>query len=387
MGNFYLVIVDGLGVGAQEDSHLYGDAGTNTLGHVSAVSRCNLPNLARMGLGNIIPVDTVHPVFNATAAWGKMREVSAGKDSTTGHWEIAGVSMDKPFPTYADGFPSEVIDAFCKAVGVDGVLANAPYSGTAVIDIFGDEHMRTGKPIIYTSADSVFQVACHEDVTDVATLNKWCGIARKQIMIGDHAVGRVIARPFTGKSGAYVRLSDQRHDFSLEPPYPNLPEFLQKEGIKTYSIGKIIDLFAEKGFSQYRKTTNNAEGIAQILSAMSAVEQSFVFVNLIDTDQLYGHRNNPQGFGESLEEFDRALPAILGKLKADDVLVITGDHGNDPTTPGTDHSREFVPLLVYPFASAGSEELGIRTSFRDIAASATAYFGLSNPFDGKSFLK
>ncbi len=387
MGNFYLLIVDGLGVGAQEDAHLYGDQGTNTLGHVSAVSKCKLPNLTRLGLGNIIPCDTIPPVTDPTGAWGKMREVSAGKDSTTGHWEIAGVQLEKPFPTYPEGFPEEVIEAFCRETGVPGVLANAPYSGTDVIMKFGDEHRSTGKPIVYTSADSVFQIATHEGVTNLETLYKWCEIARDKVMVGDHAVGRVIARPFTGESGAYTRLSDQRHDFSLATPYPNLPEYLQNEGVKTYSVGKIIDLFAEKGFNHFRRTKNNAEGIAQLLSVMKAVQNGFVFINLIDTDQVYGHRNDPMGYGKSLEEFDRALPAILGNLSPEDVLVITGDHGNDPTTPGTDHSREFVPVLVYPKTKAVSENLGIRTSFRDIAVSAAVYFGKQHPFSGESFIR
>lgn len=384
-GTFYVIVVDGLGVGAQEDSHLYGDVGTNTLGHVSAVSRCELPNLGRLGLGNIIPVDTVPPVAEPLASWGKIREVSAGKDSTTGHWELAGVSLDKPFPTYDRGFPEEVIRAFCDAVGVEGVLGNGAFSGTEVIRIYGDEHIRTGKPIVYTSADSVFQIACHESVTDIQTLYRWCELAREKVMVGDHAVGRVIARPFTGESGNFTRLSDQRHDFSLATPYPNLPEFLQKNGIKTYSIGKIIDLFAERGFNHFRRTKNNAEGIAQLLSLMSAVETGFVFVNLIDTDQLFGHRNDPQGYGRSLEEFDRAMPAIINKLKPGDILVITGDHGNDPTTPGTDHTREFVPLLAYESGKSG-RYLGTRTSFRDVAASVARYFGLDHPFDGKDFL-
>jgi phosphopentomutase len=338
-----------------------------------------------MGLGNIIPVDTVPPVAEPLASWGKMREVSAGKDSTTGHWELAGVSLDKPFPTYEHGFPEDVIRSFCDVVGVDGVLGNGAFSGTEVIRIYGDEHIRTGKPIVYTSADSVFQIACHESVTDIQTLYKWCELAREKVMIGDHAVGRVIARPFTGESGNFTRLSDQRHDFSLATPFPNLPEFLQKNGVKTYSVGKIIDLFAEKGFNHFRRTKNNAEGIALLLSMMKAVDTGFVFVNLIDTDQLFGHRNDPQGYGQSLEEFDRAIPAIVNNLKTGDVVVITGDHGNDPTTPGTDHTREFVPLLVYESGQTG-RYLGTRSTFRDVAASVATYFGIDHPFAGKDFL-
>ena len=391
MGNIYLVIIDGLGVGAQEDAYKYGDDGSNTLGHVSAVTHCRLPNLQKMGIGNVIPLDSIPPVNEPMAAFGKMREVAAGKDSTTGHWEISGIALERPFPTYPKGFPNGIIDKFCEGIGVDDVLVNKPYSGTKVIDDYGEEHMKTGKPIVYTSADSVFQVACHTDVVPVNKLYKWCTFARDNIMTGEHAVGRVIARPFEGSPGSFRRISDQRHDFSLEAPEPNLPGYLNKNGIKTYSIGKVIDLFAEKGFTQFRRTRGNDEGIAQLLSAMSAMKDSdnnnFVFVNLIDTDQLYGHRNDPEGYASSLQDFDRAIPAIDSKLNPNDLLIITGDHGNDPTTESTDHAREFVPLLVYPAKNAINVELGIRKTFRDIAVSITDYFGLSNPFEGQSFIK
>lgn len=387
MATFYLIIVDGLGVGAQEDSHLYGDEGANTLAHVSTTAKCQLPNLQKMGIGNIIPLDTVAPAMHPSCSWGKLREVSAGKDSTTGHWEIAGITVDQNFPTYPNGFPDELVKSFCDAVGIDGVLANKPFSGTEVIQLYGDEHLKTRRPILYTSADSVFQLACHESVTSVETLYSWCRIARENIMIGDHAVGRVIARPFTGVSNDYVRLADHRHDFSLIPPKPNLPEFLQEHGIKTYSIGKIIDLFAGCGFDHYKRTKNNAEGISVLLNLMDEVGDGFVFVNFIDTDQLFGHRNDAIGYGKSLEEFDRALPGILGKMKAEDILVITGDHGNDPTTPGTDHTREFTPLLVYDNRSKFVDSLGVRSSFRDISASVCNYFEIDHPFEGKSFLK
>ncbi|OAN64584.1 phosphopentomutase [Balneola sp. EhC07] len=395
MGNFYLIIVDGLGVGAQEDAHLYGDEGMNTLGNVSEETQCKLPNLGKMGIGNIIPLSSVPEEENPTAAFGKMREVSAGKDSTTGHWEIAGIHLEKPFPTYPNGFPEDVIEKFCKGIGVEKALCNLPYSGTDVIRDYGEEHIKTGYPIVYTSADSVFQVACHEDVASVEMLYEWCEFARKEICVGEHEVGRVIARPFTG-TYPYDRISDQRKDYSAIPPENNINEVLQANGIKTYSIGKVVDLFAGKGFSQYRKTKNNAEGISQLLSAMSAVKNSFVFVNLIDTDQLYGHRLDPEGFGKSLEEFDRAIPAILSKLKADDVLVITGDHGNDPCSNSTDHSREFVPLLVYPKSktlhltdnpSDGSMNLGTRGTFADVAVSVADFFEVKSSFPGKSFLK
>jgi phosphopentomutase len=386
MNNIYLIIIDGLGVGAQEAAHLYGDDSMNTLGHVSAQIGCKLPNLEKMGIGNIIPLDSIDNVENPSAAFGKMREVSAGKDSTTGHWEIAGIHLEKPFPTYPKGFPKDVIDKFCEGIGIEKVLCNLPYSGTDVIRDFGEEHIKTGYPIVYTSADSVFQVACHENVASVEMLYDWCEFARNEICVGEHEVGRVIARPFTGIY-PFDRISDQRKDFSAIPPENNILEVLQENGVNTYSIGKVVDLFAGKGFSQYRKTKNNAEGISQLLSAMSAVQNSFVFVNLIDTDQLYGHRMDPEGYAQSLEEFDRALPAILSELKEDDVLIITGDHGNDPCSNSTNHSREFVPLLVYPNASANKSDLGTRETFADIAVSVAQHFKVEHSFTGSSFLK
>ncbi|MEX0609366.1 MAG: phosphopentomutase [Balneolaceae bacterium] len=387
MGNVYLIIVDGLGVGAQEDAHLYGDEGMNTLGHVCSETGCKLPNLQKMGIGNIIPLETVPENENPLAATGKLREVSTGKDSTTGHWEIAGIQLEKPFPTYADGFPDEIINSFCKAIGVENVLCNKPYSGTDVINDFGEEHLETGFPIVYTSADSVFQVACHEDVTSIEKLYEWCEIARNEICVGKHEVGRVIARPFSGNRGNFERISDKRHDFSSIPPKNNLVQVLYDKGFKTYSIGKVIDLFAGEGFTQFRHTKSNAEGISQLLSLMSAqLENSFVFVNLIDTDQLYGHRLNPKGYAESLMEFDRAIPAIVSKIREDDLLIITGDHGNDPCSTSTDHSREFVPLLVFPKKRATSEDLGTGESFSNIARSVVEFFGIDHNFSGKSFL-
>ncbi|MTI89366.1 MAG: phosphopentomutase [Balneolaceae bacterium] len=388
MGNVYLVIVDGLGVGAQEDAHLYGDEEMNTLGHVCEETGCTLPNLQKMGIGNIIPLSSVSANDGALAATGKLREVSAGKDSTTGHWEIAGIQLDKPFPTYPKGFPEEVIQAFCEGIGVEQALCNKPYSGTDVIRDYGEEHLKTGFPIVYTSADSVFQVACHEDVVPVDKLYEWCEYARKHVVIGQHEVGRVIARPFTGPSGNFERISDKRHDYSSVPPDDNLVQQLYDAGVNTYSIGKIVDLFAGKGFTQYRHTKSNAEGISQLLSLMSAqLDNSFVFVNLIDTDQLYGHRLNPEGYAQSLEEFDRAVPAIVSKIREDDLLIITGDHGNDPCSESTDHSREFVPLLVFPKTSANGEDLGTGATFSNIAVSVAEFFGLDNDFPGRSFLK
>ncbi|MEO1022810.1 MAG: phosphopentomutase [Bacteroidota bacterium] len=386
MGNCYLIIIDGLGVGAQEDAHLYGDEDMNTLGHVSKQTGVQLPNFQKLGLGNIIPLPSVAPNSEPLTATGKLRERSAGKDSTTGHWEIAGIHLEKPFPTYPYGFPNEVIEAFCEGIGVESVLCNLPYSGTQVIADFGEEHLSTSHPIVYTSADSVFQIACHDAVTSVKKLYEWCEFARNEVMIGDHAVGRVIARPFTGEPGIFTRLNDDRHDFSLVPPKDNLIQLLYDNGVKTYSIGKIIDLFAEQGFSQFRRTKTNAEGISQLLSCMSAVENSFVFVNLIDTDQLYGHRLDPEGYAGSLKEFDLAIPAIISKVKEGDLLIITGDHGNDPCSSSTDHSREFTPLLVFPGSSALSTNLGTRDTFADIAVSIADFFGVPHSFQGERFI-
>lgn len=387
MGNCYVIVVDGLGVGAQEDAADYGDENENTLGHLCEETGCKLPNLQRMGLGNIIPLKSVAVEAEPLSAYGKMREVSAGKDSTTGHWEIAGVQLNRPFPTYPDGFPEEVINEFCEGIGVEKVLVNKPYSGTEVIADYGEEHLQTGYPIVYTSADSVFQVAAHVDVTPVDTLYEWCRFARNEILQNEHGVGRVIARPFEGESDNFERISDQRHDFSLEPPEHNLLNQLQQSGIKTYSIGKIIDLFAEQGFTQFRRTKSNAEGISQLLSLMSAASDSFVFVNLIDTDQKYGHRLDPAGFAESLQAFDRAIPAIVSKLQEDDILIITGDHGNDPTSTSTDHSREFVPVLLFPSSKAQAVNMGTRKTFSDIASTAADFFEIPAEYPGTSMLK
>lgn len=387
MSRSFLIIIDGLGIGAQEDSGKYGDEGADTLGNVSRIGNAKLPNFERLGLGNIKPLASIKPANNSMGYFGKMREQSAGKDSTTGHWELAGIELETPFPTYPKGFPKEVIAAFCNLTDSEIVLCNLPYSGTQVIADFGAEHLKTGHPIVYTSADSVFQVACHVDVTPVDKLYEWCEMARMKILIDQHAVGRVIARPFEGSIGDFVRISDKRHDFSLIPPEPNLLSLLQKGGISTYSIGKIIDLFAGKGFTQYRRTKSNAEGISQLLSLMSAgVKNSFTFVNLIDTDQIYGHRQDTVGYARCLEEIDRALPSLIGKLNEDDLMIFTGDHGNDPADDSTDHSREFVPLIVVRKGAESCKSLGIRNSFSDVALTILDYHCVKNSLNGESFL-
>lgn len=384
MGRVILLVIDGLGIGAQEDAAQYGDTNADTLGNVSEISGCKLPTMQQMGLGNIKPLASIPPVNKPRASWGKMREMSAGKDSTTGHWELAGIHLDSPFPTFPNGFPEEVLVHFCEQINRKHVLCNKPYSGTDVIRDYGDEHLESGDPIVYTSADSVFQVASHVDRIDVETLYNWCEYARNEVMIGEFEVGRVIARPFTGMTGNYERLSDQRKDFSSIPPVPNLLTILQDHDIKTYSIGKVIDLFAGTGFTQYRKTKSNAGGISQLLNLLSAdIDESFVFMNLIDTDQVYGHRQDPVGYGKCLEEFDKSLPAILDKLNEDDLLIITGDHGNDPADNSTDHTREYVPLLAYNIVSE-PRNLNIRKTFADVSATVLDYFEIKNSLHGSS---
>lgn len=387
MGNCYIVVIDGLGIGAQEDSAEYGDEQENTLGHVCEETDCKLPNMQRLGLGNIIPLSSIPVTAEPLCAYGKMREISAGKDSTTGHWEIAGIQLNHPFPTYPEGFPDQVIQQFCGSADVEQVLANKPYSGTDVIADYGQQHLETGYPIVYTSADSVFQVAAHVDVTPVRQLYEWCEYARDNILTGEHGVGRVIARPFEGETGNFERLSEQRHDFSIAPPEHNVLNRLRETGIKTYSIGKVVDLFTKQHFTQFRRTKHNAEGISQLLSLMSAVSDSLVFVNLIDTDQKYGHRLDADGFARCLQEFDRAIPAIVNKVQEDDLLIITGDHGNDPTSTSTNHSREFVPVLIFPASSAEQVNLGTRGTFSDIACTVADFFELEASFPGKSMLK
>ncbi|MCW9708368.1 phosphopentomutase [Fodinibius salsisoli] len=386
MGNCYVIVIDGLGVGAQEDAAEYGDENENTLAHLCEATGCKLPNFQKLGLGNIIPLSSVPANNEPLCAYGKMREQSAGKDSTTGHWELAGITLDTPFPTYSEGFPNEVIQQFCGGIGVEDVLVNKPYSGTEVIADYGEQHLQTGLPIVYTSADSVFQVAAHVDVTPIDKLYEWCDFARQHVCTGEHGVGRVIARPFKGTPGDFERISDKRHDFSIKPPMHNLLSSLQQHKIKTYSIGKVVDLFSEELFTQYRRTKHNAEGISQLLSLMSAVSDSFVFINLIDTDQKYGHRLDPAGYAACLQQLDRAIPAIISKLQEEDLLIITGDHGNDPTSESTDHSREFVPILLFPASLSMDINLGTRQTFSDVASTVSHFFGINVDFPGESML-
>jgi len=392
MALFVSIVLDGVGVGAQPDAPAYGDAGSNTLGHVCASEQPDLPNLQRLGLGNLAQLATVSPVSEPKAYVGRMREVSAGKDSTTGHWELAGLRLDEPFPTYPDGFPEDVVTAFLNTTGCSGVLGNRAASGTQIVQELGGEHRRTGKPIIYTSADSVFQIAAHKDVIPLDDLYDLCRTAREEVCVGKHAVGRVIARPFVGTDGKYTRISEERRDFARRPDSAPVQDVLQQHDVRTVSVGKIADLFARTGFDTSVKTTSNADGIEATIEQINVyredLQPTFIWTNLIDFDQEYGHRNNPAGFARALEAFDDALPDIIAALPSDAHLVITADHGNDPTTESTDHSREFVPLLYLrpdrtPAASAW--DLGLRPSFNDHAATIADV--LDVPFDtqGASF--
>ena len=384
---FVTMVLDGVGIGEQPDAKVYGDQGSDTLGHVLAKVRPHLPNLSRMGLGCIRPFDSLAADPKPLAKFGKMTERSAGKDSTTGHWEMAGIQVDHPFPTYPEGFPADMVAAFCAAAGVEGVLGNRPESGTVIIDDFGAEHLATGRPIVYTSADSVFQIAAHIDVIPMETLYKWSEIARNQTCVGPHNVGRVIARPFEGAPGDFLRLSTKRKDFSRLPHLPTVQESLQKKGVRTISVGKVADLFGGVGFDETHKTGSNPIGIQTTLSvlrrASATGEPTFIWVNLIDFDQEYGHRNDPEGFARSLEEFDACIPDLMESLPQDGRLLITADHGNDPTTPSSDHSREFVPLLYYGGGGAGS--VGTRTTFADHAATVSAYFEADFSCNGTPF--
>lgn len=369
-----LIILDSVGVGELPDAVKYGDCGSNTLGNCAlAVGGLELPHLARLGLGNIIHVQGVPPAAISAGAFGKMASQSPGKDTTTGHWELAGVILDKPFPLYPGGFPPEVIEPFQAQIGRQ-VLGNKAASGTQIIEELGAEHLATGFPIVYTSADSVFQIAAHENIIPPDELYAMCRTARA-ILTGEHAVGRVIARPFEGEPGSFRRTT-RRHDFSLEPVKTTLLDLLKEKGREVMAVGKIEDIFAGRGITRSIHTTNNEDGINVTLSLLREPNAGFIFVNLVDFDMLYGHRNNPWGYAAALEAFDARLPEILAALREDDVLIITADHGTDPTTAGTDHTREYVPLLVCGKKVAPGINLGVRSTFADVAATVAALLGV-----------
>ena len=377
-----IIILDGVGIGEAPDAAAYGDVGSNTLGNLSrAVGGFALPNLERAGLGRLAPLLGMRPTDTPNAAQGILVPASAGKDSTTGHWEIAGVHLEKAFPTYPNGFPREVVDAFSRETG-RGVLGNSVASGTAIIAQYGEEHQRTGSWIVYTSADSVFQIAAHEETVPLTELYRACETARA-MLVAPNDVSRVIARPFVGSPGAYTRTANRR-DFSIQPPGPTLLDALEKAGIPRFGVGKVDDLFAGRGITS-KHGANNAEGIAQILEWLKGRNEGFLFANLVDFDQLFGHRNDAPGFYLALRQFDTALPGLLSSLREDDLLFVTADHGNDPTTPSTDHARECVPVLVFG-PRVRPVAIGRRKTFSDLGATVAEWLGVEFRGKGTSFL-
>lgn len=373
-----LMVLDSVGIGAAPDAHLFDDTGSDTLGHIIQTAGIKLPNLCRLGLGNI--VSALPGTKTPLAAYGIAFPRSAGKDTIAGHWEIMGVILDHALPVYPNGFPDCIIDRFCNAIG-RGVLGNVAASGTEIIRRLGREHILTGKPIVYTSSDSVFQLAAHESIIPVEQLYEYCKIAR-DILQGKHAVGRVIARPFTGKFPHFVR-TPRRKDFSLEPPQLTVLDRLYEHGIMVYAVGKIYDIFAGRGISDYVPTSSNSDGIKRTVELLQEVHSGLIFVNLVDFDMKYGHRRDPYGYARALQEFDRSLPKVIENLRPGDCLIITADHGNDPTFCGTDHTREKVPVLVYG-QQVTPNDLG-QIGLVDIGATVADNF-IKNSHIGQSFL-
>ncbi len=377
-----LITLDGCGIGELPDAARYGDVGANTLGHVAeACGGLNLPHLQALGLGNILDLPGVPPVAAPRGGWGRMAEASAGKDTTTGHWELAGIIEPTPLPTFPTGFPEELIAALSRETGLD-FLGNIAASGTEILKVLGDDHVRSGRPIVYTSADSVFQIAAHEGVVPVERLYEICRVARR--ILDPYRIGRVIARPFVGDAPDNYRRTANRHDFSLAPTAPTALDALTEAGIPVFGVGKIRDIFAGRGVGDFVYSSDNRDGMAKTLAALAQRERGLIFTNLVDFDMLYGHRLDALGFGKALEAFDRWLPRCLAALRDDDLLIVTADHGCDPTTPGSDHTREYVPLLVWSPVMGQGQALGERSSFADVAASIVEAFGLT-PGGGRSF--
>jgi phosphopentomutase len=378
------VVLDSVGIGPLPDAADYGDTGRNTLGHIAESRQLALPHLVRLGLANIAPLAHLSPASKPLAAYGKGATVSPGKDTTTGHWEMAGVWLEQAFPVYPHGFPRDLMDEFERRIGRKSI-GNKATSGTEIMKELGDEHVRTGFPIVYTSGDSVFQIAAHEDVIPIAELYRMCGIARR-LLDGPHRVGRVIARPFSGPSGAYERTS-RRHDYAVDPPRPMLLDVLQERGVPVFGIGKIHDIYNGRGVDEYVTTINNAEGMEKLTAALRERPEGLIFCNLVDFDMLYGHRKDVEGFARSLEEFDRMLGAFLPGLRESDLLMITADHGCDPDPrwPTTDHSREYVPILAYSPSVSPGANLGTRGTLADMGQCVAANFG-GKIVHGTSFL-
>ena len=386
MKRVFLIVLDSFGIGEAPDAKDFGDEGSNTLLAVSKSLYFDLPNLEKLGLFAVdgAEIDGDRQSTVPIGTYGRMTEQSKGKDTTIGHWEIAGIISEKPLPVYPKGFPEEVTAVFEQETGRK-ILCNRPYSGTEVIRDYGDEHVKTGALIVYTSADSVFQIAAHEDVVPPEELYRYCKRARK-ILTGKHGVGRVIARPFIGESGHYTRTSN-RHDFSIEPPKVTMLDQLKEKGFDVIGIGKIHDIFAGKGLTEFSFTKNNEDGIEQTKEWMKKRFEGLCFVNLVDFDMLYGHRNDVDGYAKALSYFDKQLPKLLGLMQEGDILMITADHGCDPSTPSTDHSREYTPFLMYQYGQAKGVNLKTRKTFADIGSTVLDYFGIESKIDGTSVLE
>ena len=379
-----LIVLDSVGIGEAPDSAAFGDAGADTLGHIFEVEHPALPNMMSLGLGNIRGARLGGGVLNPAGCYGKCREVSPGKDTTTGHWEIAGAELKKAFPVFPDGFPASFIDAFEKRVGRK-TMGNVPASGTAILDELGEAHMKTGNLIVYTSGDSVFQIAAHEEIVPLEELYAICRIAR-EMLCGELEVGRVNARPFLGTGKGAFKRTGNRRDFSALPP-TTCCDLLAEAGKTVYGIGKIEDIFAEKGITKSNHAAGNPACIQATLQAMDEDFDGLLFVNLVDFDSVYGHRRDVRGYAEALMEFDRALPAIMDRMGPDDLLMLTADHGCDPTFKGTDHTREYIPIVAWGKTLKAGVDLGVRSTYADISATILEYFGIQNSLCGKSFLK
>ena len=381
----FWIVLDSVGIGELPDAAEYDDDGRNTLGHIAESRALQIPNLVRLGLANIAPLKHQMPAATPLGAYGKGTTRSPGKDTTTGHWEMAGVWLDQAFPVYKNGFPPELIEEFEKQIGRK-TIGNKPASGTEIIKELGEEHVRTGKPIVYTSGDSVFQIATHEDIVSIADLYRICETARK-LLVGPHLVGRVIARPFTGTPGNFVRTT-RRHDYAVDPPKPMLMDVLAERKVRVFGIGKIHDIYNGRGVEEYVTTKGNADGMSKMTAAISDRKSGLIFANLVDFDMLYGHRKDVEGFAKSLEEFDRLLADFLPLLSLSDLLMITADHGCDPDPrwPTTDHSREYVPILAYSPGSGAGVNLGVRDTLADMGQTVAENFGTTIPH-GTSFLR
>ena len=378
-----LIVLDGAGIGAMPDAPEWGDAGSDTFGHICESREVRLPNLQSLGLGNIRPLAGIEAIENPRGDYGKCALRSNGKDTTTGHWEMAGIILERAFPTYPNGFPQSIIDQFIARTHVPGILGNIPASGTEIIKDLGEEHVKSGKPIVYTSADSVFQIAAHEEVIPLDRLYEICEAAR-DILRGEHEVGRVIARPFLGRPGAFYR-TENRHDYAVPPPRENLLPLLQEHGLDVVCIGKIASIYDSTGVTQDLTAKNNEQSIDQTIRALRDNTRGLIFSNLVDFDMLYGHRRDTEGYARALEHFDSRWPEIEAAMNDGDLVIITADHGNDPTYPGTDHTREYAPLIVFGKTAQGNVNLGTRSSLSDIGKTIAENFGL-NLHAGESFL-